>query len=658
MEEKIKRLLNWYNTTYLHYPRNHQFDKEIQEIQDMTSFLDVNYKKIPLRQRIWHLENNKLSLCKCPICNESLLSFDKKQYSNRCGKRECISKSQLLMSDEKKKEISEKRKNTNVKKYGNTSKLRGSEWNRIRLEASKERFKNSDYNYNYSKEELIEWYNKFKNDITYNYYSPQHQQILRMTSFLDKFYEKVVISQRMYHIIEDNYNLVYCKICHKLLRFQLNHIRYGHTCSMKCFKKFMKSDEFLKTTRVTNKEKYGVEYAIQTKNAIKNLRNSVSKIEIQVRDLVKKSFPDIIFNDRSFLFPYEIDLYDKESKIGFEINGDYWHVNREIYDRLNYKPRSLSNSKMKSFDDRKRSEISKIQKCYEKSINVYHIWENDIKKHWNLIGNYIINVKKYNTIISDIILLLQKNSITNYQIIDKFHLLIDSKVEIIISNFSNSNKNLTNIERQIYIWEDCYKTNSYLYNNIILSSINKSNHEKIFARKCIIKEIKSGDNDIINFINDNHVQGYISFSFGYGLYYKEKLVEIMTFKMTSKLKNEWEIGRLCTDSKYSVIGGASKLWSHFIKNINPQKCITYSDVSLFSGNVYRNLSGMIYVGKTQKGYFYTDGKSRYNRRKFQKHKLIKKYPEFSHLTEKQIMIEKLGYKIITNEGNYKFIFTA
>ena len=64
----------------------------------------------------------------------------------------------------------------------------------------------------------------------------------------------------------------------------------------------------------------------------------------------------------------------------------------------------------------------------------------------------------------------------------------------------------------------------------------------------------------------------------------------MTFgKPRYNNKYQWELLRLCTQPKYRVVGGASKLFQYFIKIYNPESIISYCDRSKFNGSVYENI---------------------------------------------------------------------
>ncbi len=117
--------------------------------------------------------------------------------------------------------------------------------------------------------------------------------------------------------------------------------------------------------------------------------------------------------------------------------------------------------------------------------------------------------------------------------------------------------------------------------------------KRIFARNCKIKEV---DLETTNeFLNFYHLQNTCrNQSIRLGLYYKDELIEIMTFgKPRYNTKYQYELLRLCTKPGYLVVGGANKLFTHFISNYKPESIISYCDNSKFSGNVYTQL-GMTY----------------------------------------------------------------
>lgn len=114
--------------------------------------------------------------------------------------------------------------------------------------------------------------------------------------------------------------------------------------------------------------------------------------------------------------------------------------------------------------------------------------------------------------------------------------------------------------------------------------------ERLFARKLVCKEVSLKDTN--EFLNNYHLQNTCKGQIiRLGLYTKEdELVQVMTFgKPRFNNKFEYELLRLCTKSDYIIVGGAKKLFTHFINQYKPESIISYCDNSKFNGNVYTDL---------------------------------------------------------------------
>lgn len=113
--------------------------------------------------------------------------------------------------------------------------------------------------------------------------------------------------------------------------------------------------------------------------------------------------------------------------------------------------------------------------------------------------------------------------------------------------------------------------------------------QKIYARACELREVPKVDID--NFLDSYHLQNTCKGQIiRLGLYYKDELIQVMTFGKPRYNKNyEWELLRLCTKFEYKVIGGSEKLFKYFIDNFKPESIISYCDLSKFIGSVYEKL---------------------------------------------------------------------
>lgn len=208
----------------------------------------------------------------------------------------------------------------------------------------------------------------------------------------------------------------------------------------------------------------------------------------------------------------------------------------------------------------------------------------------------------------------------------------------------------------IHIWEDDWDYKKDIIKSIIKNKLGKS--KRIFARKCIIKEIT--DNNLIrDFLNKNHIQGFVGSNKKIGLYYEDELVSIMTFgglrkSLGQKSKeNSYELLRFCNKLNYSVVGGASKLFNYFITNYEFNDIISYSDNSRGIGNLYNKL-GFSFISESIPNYYWIIDGIRKNRFNYRKDKLVSEGFD-SNKTEIEIMKSR-GYNRVFDCGSKKWIF--
>lgn len=110
--------------------------------------------------------------------------------------------------------------------------------------------------------------------------------------------------------------------------------------------------------------------------------------------------------------------------------------------------------------------------------------------------------------------------------------------------------------------------------------------KKLYARNC---EVRIVSKELTNsFCDLYHLQGHAKYDISLGLFNNNELVSVMTFGKPRYNKNyEYELIRYC--SSYNIVGGAEKLFKHFIKDYNPKSIISYCDLSKFSGKTYTKL---------------------------------------------------------------------
>ncbi len=207
----------------------------------------------------------------------------------------------------------------------------------------------------------------------------------------------------------------------------------------------------------------------------------------------------------------------------------------------------------------------------------------------------------------------------------------------------------------IHVWEDDWTYRKDIVKSIILNKLNIS--DRIFARKCEVKMV--GNLDVRNFLDENHIQGFVGSKIKIGLYYNEELVSLMTFGGLRKSLGQtnkddvYELLRFCNKKELTVVGGASKLFKYFLNNFDVKEVISYSDSSRGVGNLYKQL-GFEFSHQSVPNYYYIIDGVRKHRFNFRKDKLVKAGADINK-TELQIMTE-FGYNRIFDCGSKKWVY--
>jgi hypothetical protein len=205
-----------------------------------------------------------------------------------------------------------------------------------------------------------------------------------------------------------------------------------------------------------------------------------------------------------------------------------------------------------------------------------------------------------------------------------------------------------------HIFSDEWIRNEGIVKSKIKHILNK-NTEKIYARKCVIREINSDEKD--KFLKENHIQGPDKSTYKIGAYYNNDLVAVMTFSGLRKVlgsTNEDNTFELVRFASKNVVGIGSRLLKFFIKKYKPKKIISYADKrwTLNKHNLYEKI-GFNLVKTTKPNYWYTSSDDRrYHRYNFRKDLLVNKGFD-KNKTEKQIM-DEMGYLTVWDCGNYKY----
>ena len=210
----------------------------------------------------------------------------------------------------------------------------------------------------------------------------------------------------------------------------------------------------------------------------------------------------------------------------------------------------------------------------------------------------------------------------------------------------------------IHIYEDDWIYKKDIIKSKILNILDNIEN-KILSTKTNIIEIS--DNNIVNdFLNKNHLQGYINSKIKIGLYYEDSLVSLMIFgniKKDKQHKNDYkscEMLRFCDKLNTIVIEGYNKIFDYFIDKYDYDEIICYDDKSWSKGEMCYKL-GFNFIKNTSPSYCYIINGIKKDRFNFKKNKLIKENINNINKTEHDIMLERKIYRIY-DSGNMKFIY--
>ena len=201
----------------------------------------------------------------------------------------------------------------------------------------------------------------------------------------------------------------------------------------------------------------------------------------------------------------------------------------------------------------------------------------------------------------------------------------------------------------------------------MIKNILGANDFKLYARKCYVKEVNG--KDAFEFLENNHRQGGVNSAIRLGLYYNDELVSLMTFgkmRETIGTGNEdlsecYELVRFCCKLNTTVVGGASKLFAHFIKLYNPKQIRSFSDRAHTKGTLYLNL-GFHEIRRSTANYVWVDTHTdkAYHRSNTRKSNLINFLQDDSidlAKSEKQIM-EEHSYAQVFDSGTITWEWRA
>lgn len=176
---------------------------------------------------------------------------------------------------------------------------------------------------------------------------------------------------------------------------------------------------------------------------------------------------------------------------------------------------------------------------------------------------------------------------------------------------------------------------------------------RIAGRDTIVE--KSSRQMVVSHEEQNHISGSAPAKLYYCLRHKKtgEILSTMSFGTPRFSKGyQWEIIRYTVRNGYTVIGGASKLFSKFVEENKPSDVMTYADLRFGTGEIYKRLGFELnHVSGPNYWYFKKNTLKLNHRAGFQKHKLKNRLEIFdSRLTEFENMVVN-GYDRIWDCGN-------
>lgn len=475
-----------------------------------TSFLQEDE---PLSKRVYCYVNNITELPKCKTCNKTTGYNSNTKFQKYCS-------NVCRLADIK--SIQSTKKETNLKRYGATNVLASVYGKSKKTDTCLKRYgvdnytKTQEYKDRVKSGNIARVYNKEKNTINSR----------------NKYYNIICLKyenlQPLFTVDEYkgacSYKILYpwkCKECKTVFKHWLNN-NYPVVCP-KC-------------------------------------KPKGTHFEKKIKQFLDKNNIQYTFRDRKSVPGFEIDFYLPLHNIGIEINGLYWHSEKNISDK-NY-------------------HLNKTKAALQKNIRLIHVFEDELYQKPDIVFTrlqHILHLTKY----------------------------------------------------------------------------------KIYGRKCIVKEVDSKIKK--RFIEKYHIQGDINTKHNYGLFYKNKLVAVMSFISPRKAlggkrkEGVYELARYCTLKSFTIVGGADKILKHFIKKLLPISILTYADLRWSQGNLYEKI-GFKHIKNTTPNYWYTkDYITREHRFGYQKHLLPKKLKKFDRLLTEYENMQLNGYTKIWDCGHAKYL---
>jgi len=483
----------------------------------------------------------------------------------------------------------------------------------------------------------------------------EYNEIMSRTDFLDESYS---FSSRIYCILNNVVQAPICSCCNiNIVKFKNSTNGFFRYCSSKCSANSEHTKEKYKST---NLEKYGVEFCTQADSVKIKIRDTLIEnygVTVPMKsDIIKKKVETT--NLERYGTTYGVASKEIKDKIlntnlqryGSTVPNSNPEVLKYLSDKV-WLENELMVKNTKTIADELgcgRSFINHWARTHgiENRVRLYYE-ETDILNFltsvgceniqtnlYGIIGNLIgLGRRQLDLYLPDIKLAIELNGVYWHsgdedRHLEKLNLCKDKGI------------------RLLQFWDYQWNDKQEICKSIIKSRLGLN--DKIHARKCKIVELQS--KEYYKFLEENHLQGGVNSSVRYGLVYDNQLVSVIGFSKSRYNKNiDWELVRYVNKIGINVVGGFSRLLSHFRLN-NKGSIISYCDLMIFSGEMYRE-SGFTQLEDTKPGFFYFKGADVASRESMQKHKLKDRLKDYDDtLTADQNLLNN-GWDKVWNCGN-------
>jgi predicted nucleic-acid-binding Zn-ribbon protein len=204
----------------------------------------------------------------------------------------------------------------------------------------------------------------------------------------------------------------------------------------------------------------------------------------------------------------------------------------------------------------------------------------------------------------------------------------------------------------LQLWDYEIQNKGKICRSLILARLGKL--DRWYARQLVVLPMTS--TQAADWFNTNHLQGNANASVVYGLFNSGTCLAAMSFAKARFSDYEWEIVRFANSLNNTVVGGASRLWTHFVKEQKPVSVVSYADLRISQGNLYKQL-GFTFKHRSAPNYVWWKAQTTLSRYQTQKHKLSKLlgYKFDADLSERANM-QRAGWLQVFDAGNLVYVW--